>query len=63
MTALLIHSNFIYSLPNNFGTTPLHWTSSKGYEQLAELLLKNKADVNYVDAYVLNINSVLIGLL
>lgn len=39
------------SSPNNFGTTPLHWTASKGYSALAELLLKNNADVNYIDAY------------
>lgn len=29
----------------------MHWCASKGYEQIAELLIKNKADVNYVDAY------------
>lgn len=45
------NQNFVQSLPNNFGTTPLHWTATIGYENITELLIKNKADVNYVDAY------------
>ena len=49
--ALIFHSYYVCSLPNNFGTTALHWCASKGHEKIAELLIKNKADVNYVDAY------------
>lgn len=48
---LLLQNGANVSLPNNFGTTPLHWAASKGFKSIAELLIKNGANINYVDAY------------
>ena len=38
--------NLVFSKDDKYGETPLHLAASKGYKELTQLLLANKADVN-----------------
>jgi ankyrin repeat protein len=49
VTVLLKNNPDLVSSKDNTGKTPLHWAAYKGYTNVAELLLANKADVNALD--------------
>jgi len=56
LAKLLIVHNVDFNIKNAYGKTPLMIASMKGYIEIVELLLKNKADSSGVDVNAVDSN-------